>query len=202
MGPERKNMSPERKNMSPERKNMGPGGNELRSRVGWLATASSVALLVAACGSSSRPSTPPSASTSSRAPAAPAKVAIGTARGPHGTYLTGASGRALYLWVGDSDGASNCSGDCANAWPPVIARASTASGGAIAAALGSVIRSDGSEQVSYHGHPLYYSTADPGPGTTHAEGRDSFGASWWLVAPTGAAITTKGGSATATTLGY
>ena len=200
MGPERKNMSPERKNMSPERKNMGPGGNELRSRVGWLATASSVALLVAACGSSSRPSMTPSAFTSSHGP--PARVAIGTARGPHGTYLTGASGRALYLWVGDSDGASNCSGDCANAWPPVFGRRSTASGGAIAAALGTVIRSDGSEQVSYHGHPLYYSTADPGPGTTHAEGRDSFGASWWLVAPTGAAITTKGGSATATTLGY
>ena len=181
---------------------MSSGWNELRSRAGCLASAGGLALLVAACGSGSGSGMTPSASTLSRGPTASTGVEIGTARGPHGTYLTGASGRALYLWVGDSDGASNCSGACANAWPPVIARTPAASGGAIAAALGTIIRFDGSEQVSYHGHPLYYSTADPGPGTTHAEGSNSFGASWWLVAPSGAAITTGGRSATATTLGY
>lgn len=181
---------------------MSPGWNELRSHAAWVATTGGLALLVAACGSGSGSGMTSSVSTGSRGPTASAGIAIGTARGPHGTYLTGASGRALYLWVGDSDGASNCSGDCANAWPPVIARRAAAAGGAIAPALGTITRSDGSEQVSYYGHPLYYSTADPGPGTTHAEGSNSFGASWWLVAPSGAAITTRGGSATATTLGY
>jgi predicted lipoprotein with Yx(FWY)xxD motif len=181
---------------------MSPRLNQLGSRATWFATAGAVALILAACGSSSGPGKTSSASTSSRAPTAPAGVTISTSRGPQGAYLTGASGRALYLWVGDSDGASNCSGDCASAWPPVIGRTTAASGGAIKSALGTIIRSDGTEQVSYHGHPLYYSTADPGPGTTHAEGSDSFGASWWLVAPSGAAITTKGGSATAPSLGY
>jgi predicted lipoprotein with Yx(FWY)xxD motif len=71
-----------------------------------------------------------------------------------------------------------------------------------AAAFSTIIRSDGSEQVAYDGHPLYYSASDPRPGTTHGEGSDAFGARWWLVAPSGAAITTAGGSATAPPVGY
>jgi predicted lipoprotein with Yx(FWY)xxD motif len=70
------------------------------------------------------------------------------------------------------------------------------------AELSTTLRSDGSEQVSYDGHPLYYSAADPGPGTTHSEGRNSFGAKWWLVAPSGEAIVMGGGSATAAPVGY
>jgi predicted lipoprotein with Yx(FWY)xxD motif len=68
--------------------------------------------------------------------------------------------------------------------------------------LSTTVRSDGSEQVSYDGHPLYYSAADPGAGTTHSEGSNSFGAKWWLVAPSGTAIITRGGSATAAPAGY
>jgi predicted lipoprotein with Yx(FWY)xxD motif len=160
-----------------------------------------VLLLVAACGSGSRPGA--SSSTAAGSGASSSRVLIGTARGPHGTYLTGASGRALYMWVGDSNQASSCSGDCAAMWPPVIATARPApASGVSAARLSTILRSDGSEQVSYRGHPLYYYAADAGPGTTRGEGSDSFGARWWLVAPSGAAITTKGGSATPPLAGY
>jgi predicted lipoprotein with Yx(FWY)xxD motif len=163
--------------------------------------ATALVLLVNACGSGSRPGA--SSSTTTGSGASSSRVLIGTARGPHGTYLTGASGRALYLWVGDSDQASNCSGDCAAMWPPVIATARPAPASRVSAAgLSTILRSDGSEQVSYHGHPLYYYTADAGPRTTRGEGSDSFGAKWWLVAPSGAAITTKGGSATPPLVGY
>jgi predicted lipoprotein with Yx(FWY)xxD motif len=40
---------------------------------------------------------------------------VSTVSGAHGTYLTGPSGRALYLWVADSSGKSVCSGACAKA---------------------------------------------------------------------------------------
>jgi Secreted repeat of unknown function len=56
-------------------------------------------------------------------------------------------------------------------------------------------RSDGSKQATYDGHPLYYFAGDSGPGQTSGQGSDSFGAKWWLVAPTGAAITGAGTAA-------
>jgi predicted lipoprotein with Yx(FWY)xxD motif len=147
-----------------------------------------VALLVAACGGyrSSKPSSPAAGSNSPTA----AKLTIGTGKGPMGTYLTGSSGRALYLWVADTSGASNCSGECARVWPPVLASATpNVAGGVNASDLGTIARGNGSKQVTYNGHPLYYYLADPRAGTTHGQGNDGFGAKWWLVAPSGAGIT-------------
>jgi hypothetical protein len=43
--------------------------------------------------------------------------------------------------------------------------------------------------VTYDGHPLYYYAGDSHAGTTTGQGSDSFGAKWWLVAPSGNAIT-------------
>jgi hypothetical protein len=85
---------------------------------------------------------------------------------------------------------SDCSGACAAAWPPVPATGQlTATGGAKASDLGTITRSDGTKQVTYDGHPLYYFVGDSGPGKTAGQGSDAFGAKWWLVAPSGADIT-------------
>jgi predicted lipoprotein with Yx(FWY)xxD motif len=112
-----------------------------------------------------------------------------------GTYLTGASGRALYLWVADQGGKSACSGACASTWPPVIAKGTpSASGSAVSADLGTTARSDGSKQVTYKGHPLYYYAADTGAGQTAGQGSNQFGAKWWLVAPSGSGITSGSSS--------
>lgn len=165
-----------------------------RFRTGAAAALLGVSLLVAACGSSSSSSTTsaaaPAATSSSGSSASATALSIGTAKGADGTYLTGASGRALYLWLADSSGKSNCSGACASAWPPLTTKATpAASGGVKAADLGTITRSDGSKQVTYDGHPLYYFAGDSGPGTTTGQGSDNFGAKWWLVAPSGTAIT-------------
>jgi predicted lipoprotein with Yx(FWY)xxD motif len=155
------------------------------------------ALIVAGCGSSSSTSTAASSpsATSSTTAAAAAGVSIGTAKGKGGTYLTGASGRALYLWVADTNGKSSCSGACAQTWPPVTTTGTPAtSGGATAADLGTVTRSDGTKQVTYKGHPLYYYAADSSAGMVTGQGTNSFGAKWWLVAPSGTAITGSGSS--------
>jgi hypothetical protein len=65
----------------------------------------------------------------------------------------------------------------------------TAADGAKAADLGTITRSDGSKQVTYLGHPLYYFAGDSGPGQTNGQGSNGFGAKWWLVAPAGTKIT-------------
>ena len=162
-------------------------------------------LLVAACASSGSSSTGAAAagtpaagasSPSSSSGAASGSTVIETASSSAGTFLVTGSGRAVYLWVKDTGDMSNCSGACAGAWPPVTGSA-TASGGAKASDLGTITRSDGTKQVTYDGHPLYYFAGDSGSGTATGQGSDSFGAKWWLVAPAGSDVTASVSSFTA-----
>jgi predicted lipoprotein with Yx(FWY)xxD motif len=63
----------------------------------------------------------------------------------------------LYAFSADSATASKCSGQCAMIWPPVITTSPAAvSGTASGAQLGTIQRADGTFQVTYHGHPLYF----------------------------------------------
>src|SRR5207253_10800819 len=68
----------------------------------------------------------------------------------------------------------------------------TAAGGAKASDLGTITRSDGTKQVTYDGHPLYYFVGDSAAGQANGQGSDNFGAKWWLVASSGAKITASG----------
>jgi len=173
------------------------------------------AVVVAACSSAASTSTgaaAPAAPSSAAAPASPAGASsspssgasssggtvITTAKSSAGTFLTNGSGRAVYLWVKDTGDMSNCNGACAGAWPPVTTTATaTASGSAKASDIGTITRSDGTKQVTYDGHPLYYFSGDSGPGTATGQGSDGFGAKWWLVAPTGSDVTAAVASFTA-----
>jgi predicted lipoprotein with Yx(FWY)xxD motif len=160
-----------------------------------LAAALLTTLVTAACssgGSSSSSSTPAATSTPTGSAAA---LVITTKSGSAGSFLTNGSGRAVYMWAKDGMDKSECSGACASAWPPVLASGTvTAAGGAVAKDLGSITRSDGSKQVTYDGHPLYYFAGDTGPGTTNGQGSNGFGAKWWLVAPSGAIFTAVPGT--------
>ena len=155
-----------------------------------------VALLAAAaCSSSGSSSGSTSNSTSPSAAAAgvgsASSTMITTKTSSGGSFLTNSAGRAIYLFMADSSGKSACNGACAAAWPPVIATGQpTASGGAQSSDLSTITRSDGTKQVTYDGHPLYYFEGDTGPGTDKGQGLDGFGALWYLVAPSGSSITT------------
>jgi predicted lipoprotein with Yx(FWY)xxD motif len=180
------------------------GPARLVAGVGGMA---GVALIAAACSSGTSSSTGAAAPASSTGAAAPASSAasgaaagsssgtssgtvITTASAAGGTFLTTGSGRAVYLWVKDTGDTSMCSGACAGAWPPVTTTGTvTAAGSAKPADLGTITRSDGTKQVTYDGHPLYYFSGDSGAGSATGQGSDSFGAKWWLVAPSGGNVT-------------
>ena len=155
-------------------------------------------LLAAACGTAAGSTTAGSAPAGTPASGSAAATVIESHAGSAGSFLTNGSGRAVYLWAADSMNKSACSGACAGAWPPVTTTGKvTVADGAKAADLGTITRSDGTKQVTYSGHPLYYFAGDSGPGQTNGQGSDSFGAKWWLVAPAGAKITVADAAASA-----
>jgi hypothetical protein len=54
--------------------------------------------------------------------------------------------------------------------------------------LGTTKRADGTEQLTYNGHPLYYFSADTGSGTAKGQGVKAFGSGWYVVNAKGSKI--------------
>ena len=95
----------------------------------------------------------------------------------HGhSVLTNARGYTLYWFAPDSSTTSHCYGTCAAYWPPVIGTASTGAG--VAGTFATLRRSDGAEQVTYDGHPLYTYVGDSAPGQATGNRIDLNGG-WW-----------------------
>jgi len=150
------------------------------------------ALVLAACGGSSYGGNS-SQTTSSKAsvPAATSSAApVVTAKSSSlGTFLVDAKGRTLYLWDADHGAMSTCNGACATDWPPLTTKAAPKAGAGVKASLlGTSKRSDGTQEVTYAGHPLYYFAGDTAAGQSTGQGSAAFGAPWWVVSPAGAAI--------------
>jgi hypothetical protein len=75
------------------------------------------------------------------------------------------------------------------AWPvDHTSGAPKAGSGVTASLLGSIKRSDGSTQVTFNKHPLYYFARDTGPGQQNGQGIDAFGAEWYVLSPAGKAV--------------
>ena len=158
------------------------------------APALAAALVLAACGSSSSSSgsgsTPSYATTKPSTPnTSGVAPVLSTKTSSLGTFLVDGNGRTLYLWDADHGSTSTCSGACAQAWPPLTTTATPKASGAVKTSLlGTTKRPDGSREVTYAGHPLYYFAGDTQPGQTTGQGSNGFGAPWWVVTPTGNAL--------------
>jgi predicted lipoprotein with Yx(FWY)xxD motif len=148
------------------------------------------AALLAACGGSSNSST--AAASPSPSPAASGeKIAVAT-NAKLGQMLVDDKGMAVYLFVADSGTSSTCYTTCATIWPPVLTTGAPQVGaGAQASLLGTTTRTDGKVEVTYAGHPLYYFVQDKAAGDATGQGINGFGGLWWVLSPSGTAITTK-----------
>ncbi|MEE8466372.1 MAG: hypothetical protein V3S68_07835, partial [Dehalococcoidia bacterium] len=88
-------------------------------------------------------------------------------QGSLGSHLVDGDGMTLYLFTNDERGISNCSGGCADAWPPVLTDGDPEAGeGLDPERLATIQREDGSSQVTYNGKPLYYFANDQTPADT------------------------------------
>ena len=173
------------------------GASMTRSRrITFVAGAAVVALLalaLAGCTSDSQAS-----GSAPRSDGAQGTVDVATSG--LGQILVDSQGRTLYLFAKDTGTQSECTGACASAWPPLQAAGSpTVGGGADASLVATTMRSDGSPQVTYAGHPLYLFSGDQNPGDTNGEGVVAYGASWYAVSPAGTQIT---GQASSSGIGY
>src|SRR5437764_5358489 len=141
-----------------------------------------VAALVAGCGSSSSSTTSsttaaaaanPTTSTqsASTSSAGGKSVLIGTKKAKKLGQILDAGSRhmTVYLFEADKGGKSACSGACAGAWPPVNGNGKAVAG-ASAAKLGTITRPDGTTQVTYKGHPLYFFVKDKDDGDAYGQG--------------------------------
>jgi len=173
----------------------------MRNTISAAVIAAGIALAASACSSSlsSNGSTQaPVASSAAAQPSSPAAVSSGTAAmtiglqsvsGIDGKILADGQGRALYLFTADKSSTSTCTGACAAAWPPVTASAMPMAGGGVSQSmLGTTKRADGTEQLTYNGHPLYYFSADTGSGMAKGQGLKAFGSDWYVVNAKGSKI--------------
>jgi predicted lipoprotein with Yx(FWY)xxD motif len=121
--------------------------------------------------------TPSSGSTASGAP-----LVLKTDKGTAGIWLTDSAGRTLYLYTKDKATTSECYGACAKAWPPLLTTGPVTISGqyTVQSDLGTTTRTDGTKQVTYGGHPLYYYGGDTAPGQTKGQG---VGGVWFLIGP-------------------
>ncbi|MGH3321447.1 MAG: COG4315 family predicted lipoprotein [Streptosporangiaceae bacterium] len=173
-------------------------------KVAAAAGLTTLGVLAAACGGTGQAGGSSAGSSNSSAngggKSMTGAAVVETHSGPAGTYLTDGSGKTLYLFVPDKNGKSTCYGSCATFWPPLKAGGHPkAQAGAKSGMVGTTTRKNGTKQVTYGGHPLYYYVKDKAPGDTTGQGVDASGGLWWLVSPSGSAITksssgAKGGS--------
>lgn len=90
--------------------------------------------------------------------------------------LVDAKGMTLYTFDRDvpNSGKSNCNGDCAVKWPPLMAKATDKPTGDFTI----VVRNDGSRQWAHKGHPLYLWPEDQEPGDKYG---DNYNKVWHII---------------------
>ena len=164
-------------------------------------------LVVAACGGDGASDTTSPAepnATTTEGDSAPEQATTSTAGEDDGTTTTAAEmmdgvhvsetdlgpvlvdpdGFTLYMFTADSDGESTCYDACAALWPPVPAD-TTISSDVDESMFGSTTRTDGMEQLTVNGMPLYLYTPDTSPGDTTGQG---FNGVWFVLDEAGNVI--------------
>jgi predicted lipoprotein with Yx(FWY)xxD motif len=162
----------------------------LRHPMKFLIPTLAASVLLSACGSSSSSKsvsstseTQPAASrTSTSTSSALVKTASNSKLG--GTVLVDSQGMTLYHLSGEQNSKFICtSAACLQVWHPLTAPAGATPSGGSVGSLSTVKRSDGTEQVTYKGTPLYTFAQDKEAGEANGQGIKDVG-TWSAVTAT------------------
>jgi predicted lipoprotein with Yx(FWY)xxD motif len=122
--------------------------------------------------------------TTNPVPVTTVPLTVESHSGEQGSFLTDETGKALYVYAPDTSTKSACVNQCLSVWPPLTVGGSLphTSDGVASGRLGTIARPDGSKQVTYAGHPLYYFAGDTASGQTNGQG---IAGKWSLLTPSG-----------------
>jgi predicted lipoprotein with Yx(FWY)xxD motif len=131
------------------------------------------------------PAEMPSPTKRPSSPAPSTGTTVHTDDSEFGTMLFDTTGQAIYLFDKERTSRAECYDECAEAWPPVLTTGAPRAAGRVRAELlGTTRRTDGSTQVTYNGHPLYF-YAHEGPGQVLCHNVSEYGGLWLVVMPNG-----------------
>jgi len=97
-----------------------------------------------------------------------------------GNFLADGKGMTLYSFSKDTKNISNCVEGCAVNWPPFYVDPAAVVEGCESGDFATITRTDGKQQTTYKGMPLYYFKNDKYPGDTFGQG---IGEVWFIVTP-------------------
>lgn len=160
-----------------------------------MITIAGSALAIAALAACSSPTTTtPSTGSSSGATAAPASsTEAKTATTSLGEIIVDGKGKTAYFYDKDTanSGTSACTGGCASLWPAIESATTTPVVEGITGTVGTIVGTDGGNQITINGRPIYTYTPDATAGDVTGQG---FGGVWWVVSPAGDEVKTAAGS--------
>ena len=110
---------------------------------------------------------------------------ITTGDSQFGPMLFNEKKQAIYIWELEESDKAECYGNCVEAWSSVLTDGQPqATGDVNGSLLGTTKRTDGTTQVTYNGHPLYY-YAHEAPGEVKCHNISTHGGLWWVIQPNG-----------------
>jgi predicted lipoprotein with Yx(FWY)xxD motif len=154
-----------------------------KNRFRWLMVVlAAVALVAAACGDDGGGDDGADVVDGGGDDAAGATVTVVSSE--LGDILADGEGRTLYIFTVDEPGASNCTGDCLEAWPR-FAPDGAVVGDDVDESLLGTITVDDVEQLTIGERPLYYFAGDAAAGDVNGQG---VGGNWFVVGADGTPI--------------
>lgn len=97
-------------------------------------------------------------------------------------------GHTLYVFASDPQKKSTCYDTCAKFWPPRLVASGThprTNIPGVPGTFGVITRTDGKQQLTYDGAPLYTFLEDKKAGDMNGQGAFASGGYWWAVVAAG-----------------
>lgn len=153
------------------------------------AVAAALLVVLAACSS---PTATPGASPGTGDTPAAAEVDLKLGDTSLGQIIVDGDGMTAYIFTKDTadSGESACTGECLQAWPPILSASETPSVAGITGKVGTIPTPDGKFQVTVNGLPLYYFAQDAAVGDVKGEGVNEV---WYVVGADGKQLADSSG---------